>query len=60
MMILWLVYLHNENSYSEKKPSGIEANAKSHDTIMFIREGLTHYGLVTLYGDTELGQHWLR
>ena len=21
---------------------------------------LTHYGLVVLYGDTELGQHWLR
>ena len=23
-------------------------------------ENLTHYGLVTPYGDTELGQHWLR
>ena len=21
---------------------------------------LTHYGLVTSYGDIELGQHWLR
>ena len=56
--VSWLSYLYIGNPCTRKDHLYIETGPRSSNELQWL--DLTHCGLVTLYGDTDIGQHWLR